>query len=1642
MSGPNEPNRAEDLQRLLRERIVILDGAMGTLLQQRHLSEADYRGQRFADWPKELKGLHDLLCVTQPKLVEDAHQLYLEAGADLIETNTFNAQRFSLADYGLEALAYEINVAAAQCARRAAAQVMAADPSRRCFVAGALGPTNKTASLSPDVNQPGFRAVTFDDLVAAYAEQARGLLEGGADVLLAETVFDSLNSKAALFAIEELFSQGVRRVPVMLSFTITDKSGRTLSGQTVEAYWNSVNHHPLLSIGINCALGPREMRPFIEELAEIADIFVSTHPNAGLPNPMLPTGFPETPETMASQLREWAALGWLNIVGGCCGTTPAHIKAIAEAVRGLPPRVPPRVGPSLRLSGLDAVVIPGNAPVAEGGVTSTSAPGDASSVRSARSAAAASTPRTSAANNFVMIGERTNVAGSPRFAQLIKAGDFEGALAIARQQVENGAQVIDVCMDEALIDGVSTMTRFLNLIASEPDVAKAPIMVDSSKWEVIEAGLKCLQGKGIVNSISLKEGEGKFLHQARLIRRYGAAVVVMAFDERGQADTFERKIEVCRRAYDLLTQAAGFPPQDIIFDPNVLTVGTGIEAHANYAVDFIRATRWIKENLPHAKVSGGISNVSFSFRGNTVVREAMHSAFLYHAIRAGLDLGIVNAGQLAVYDEVPKELLELVEDVLLNRRPEATERLIQFAESVRQQGKAQVAEDEWRKGTVEERLSHALVKGDADYIEPDVEEARQQYGKPLAVIEGPLMAGMNVVGDLFGAGKMFLPQVVKSARVMKKAVAYLTPFLEAEKAKTRRVRELRALAEQQTPSGRVTLAEGFSYEPLSDLTPEERAIEQKFAAELAADLEDAARRYEAQFHNVLDRNAAQELSPEYAATRESRQRWSVATLAPADAFIDWLYAKRLAELPPESLIAFNAGGQGSGKTTATRVAEAWRKAALVMDGTLQDEGRSRAHIQAAIQHGHFVQVRFVFCPWPAAVVNILRRAAKETGRVVPLRLAAGGHFQSARTVLALAETVLNTPGDVWVFDNTDFAQALQRDLPWLRGQLPPSVDNLVETGRQVAEAYLHENRDDPDFHAGPIRWGFFQTRPGAGEIPHPERGDAGRFAGCGRGTQTQGAGSTGVARAGEEAGGRARAETDHAGCIVLATVRGDVHDIGKNIVGVVLACNNYRVIDLGVMVPCEKILETARKEHADLIGLSGLITPSLDEMVHVAREMEREGFKLPLLIGGATTSKAHTAVKIAPAYHEPVVHVLDASRAVPVVGSLLNPEQKPAFVQRLGEEYERIRAAHAGQQVKLVPIDVARTRAPKLIYEDLPQPEFLGVHVLASEPRAEIRNPKSEIQFAELVPFIDWSPFFHAWELRGRFPKILDHPQHGEQARQLYADARKLLARIVSEKLLVARGVYGFFPANSVGDDVELYTDESRTLVLLTFHFLRQQMEKGDGTPNWCLADFIAPRESQTSNLRSQIPDYLGAFAVTTGHGLKELVERFKAEQDDYHAIMAEALADRLAEAFAEWLHQRVRREWGYGQSEHLTTDELIDEKYRGIRPAAGYPACPDHSEKHILWQLLNVETNTGIRLTESCAMWPGSSVSGLYFAHPESKYFAVGQLGRDQVLDYHVRKGVPLQEVERWLGPYLGYNPAEAAASRTTVACPCGQSH
>ncbi len=1226
----NRGSHIPELEALLRERVVILDGAMGTMVQAQKLDEAAYRGKFFARHPADLRNNNEVLSLTQPDLIEEIHLQYLAAGADIIETNTFNANAVSLAEYKLQERAYDFNFASARIARKAVTNFMQGKPRRRCFVAGSLGPTNRTGSMSQDVSNPAARAITFDQLRDAYYEQARGLLDGGVDLLLVETIFDTLNGKAALFAIEQLFEKTGKRVPVMASVTIVDQSGRNLSGQTPEAFWNSVSHMPLFSVGVNCALGPKQMRPFVEELSQIAPTYISCYPNAGLPNAF--GGFDETPDSMARELREFTAAGWLNIVGGCCGSTPEHIRAIAESVRGLKPHersTPPRYS---RFSGLEALTIRPDA-------------------------------------NFVNIGERTNVTGSPKFAKLVLDGQYEEAAAVARQQVEGGAQIIDVNMDEAMLDSETAMTTFLHTIASEPDIARVPVMIDSSKWSVIEAGLKCLQGKGIVNSISLKEGEEVFKQHARLVRRYGAGMVVMAFDEKGQADTTERKVEICTRSYEILTKEVGVPPEDIIFDPNILTIATGIEEHANYAVNFIEATRQIKATLPHSKVSGGVSNLSFSFRGNNVVREAMHSVFLYHAIRAGMDMGIVNAGQLGIYEEIPKDLLSLVEDVVLNLRPDATERLLAFADSVKQMGKAAVEEDDWRKADVEARLTHALVKGIVEYIEEDTEEARKKLGKPLAVIEGPLMAGMNVVGDLFGSGKMFLPQVVKSARVMKKAVAYLLPYMEAEK------------------------------------------------------------------------------------------------------------------------------------------------------------------------------------------------------------LASGG-------------------------------------------------------GRPQAK-------------------------------------------------------------------------------IVMATVKGDVHDIGKNIVGVVLGCNNYEVVDLGVMVPADKILKTARELGADLIGLSGLITPSLDEMVHVAKELEREKFRTPLLIGGATTSRVHTAVKIAPAYSQPVVHVADASRAVGVVGKLKSPNLKTEFIESNRRDQEATRVAHRkpGAQ-KLISLEEARRRKPPFDWEkaDIPQPSFTGV------------KSWSPVPLEEIVPYIDWTPFFHVWELRGVYPRIFESEEVGARAREVFDDAQELLNKIVSEKLLTARAVYGFFPANSAGDDIELYTDGSRSRVLATIHTLRQQIAKPDGEWNYALADFVAPRGSGE--------DYLGLFADTAGLEIESLVERFNREHDDYNAIMSKALADRLAEALAELLHKRAREAWGYGREESLSNEDLIHERYRGIRPAPGYPASPDHTEKQTIFDLLGAEKNAGIHLTESFAMNPAASVCGLYFAHPESRYFAVGKIDRDQALDYQRRKGLDLETVERWLGPNLNYAP------------------
>ncbi|HWE36011.1 MAG TPA: methionine synthase [Isosphaeraceae bacterium] len=1222
------------LETLLAERILVLDGSMGALIYSKKPTKDDYHGRRFAGHPKNLSNCTEVLALTQPGMIEEIHRAYLEAGADIIETDTFNGNGLSLAEFGLQEHVFELNKAAAEIARRAADDYTRRDPDRPRFVVGSIGPTNRTLSIGTHTDDPGRRDVTFDEMVATYLEQVRALVAGGVDILAPETSFDTLVLKACLFAIERFFDESGERLPVMVSGTIFD-NGATLSAQPVDAFYYSIEHFDALSVGLNCAVGVDKMRPHIEALAQIARTHVSCYPNAGMPDGF--GGFTGDMNHTARSLGEWARAGWLNIVGGCCGTTPEWIAAIAAKVEGVAPRKVPQLPHWSTLSGSEPLVV---------------------------------RPE----SNFLMIGERTNITGSKRFARLIREEDYEGAIAVARDQVEGGANVLDVNMDADLIDGEKAMTRFLNLVSAEPSVARVPIMVDSSKFSVIEAGLKCIQGKGIVNSISLKEGEAKFLEQARTVRRFGAAVVVMAFDEEGQAVDRDRKVAISERAYKLLTEEVGFPPSDIIFDANILTVGTGMEEHANYAVEFIEAVRALKRRFPEAKTSGGVSNVSFSFRGNEAVREAMNAAFLYHAIKAGLDMGIVNPGQLMVYDDIPKDLLERVEDVLLNRRPDATDRLIEFSETVKKSKKKDDGKAlAWRAATVEERLKNALVQGITEYIDADMEEARQTYERPLSIIEGPLMDGMNVVGDLFGAGKMFLPQVVKSARVMKKAVAYLLPFMEAEKA----------------ASGN-------------------------------------------------------------AAARKAR------------------------------------------------------------------------------------------------------------------------------------------------------------------------------------------------------------------------------------------------------------------GKIVMATVKGDVHDIGKNIVGVVLGCNDYEVIDLGVMVPCEKILQAARDHEADMIGLSGLITPSLDEMVHVAKEMEREGFDVPLLIGGATTSAKHTAVRIAPSYRESVVHVKDASRCVGVVDRLTRPDQKAILDRENRADQERDRAAFSRrQQRKLVPFDEARRRRRRLDWStyDPPKPSFLGTRVLRDVPLEQI------------IPYIDWSPFFMAWELKGKYPAIFDDPVVGPVARETFDDARRLLDRIVRDRLLSAHGVYGFFPANAIDDDILLYEDETRSAERARLRMLRQQWERQGQADFRSLADYVAPVESGK-------PDSIGVFAVTAGAGMSELVARFKADNDDHGAIMAEALADRLAEAFAEMLHERARHDWGFGAAEGLSKGDLIDEKYRGIRPAPGYPACPDHTEKRTLWTLLDAETAADIRLTESCAMYPAAAVSGFYFAHPEARYFAVDLITRDQVEDYARRKGMPFKEAERWLAPNLAYEP------------------
>lgn len=1212
----------------LEKRILVIDGAMGTMIQRYRLDESDYRGERFRNFPHDLKGNNDLLSLTRPDIIKTIHLEYLQAGADIIETNTFNAQSISLADYKMEDLAYELNYESARLAVSAVSEFCSANPEMEKYVAGALGPTNRTASLSPDVNDPGFRAVTFDQLTTAYSEQVRGLIDGGVDILLVETIFDTLNAKAALMAIQEVMDEKNVRLPVMVSGTITDASGRTLSGQTVEAFLNSVSHVDLLSIGLNCALGAKEMRPYLEELSEKAPFYVSAYPNAGLPNQF--GEYDESPDHMGHHVHDFLDHGFLNIVGGCCGTTPDHIRKIAELARKVQPRQRPDRDKLLHLSGLEAVTLRPD-------------------------------------SNFMNVGERTNVTGSKKFARLIADEKYEEALAVAHDQVEGGAQVIDVNMDEGMLDSEKAMTRFLNLMAAEPDIAKLPVMIDSSKWTVIEAGLKCTQGKSIVNSISLKEGEQAFIEQATKVRRYGAAVIVMAFDEDGQADTLQRRIDICKRAYEILVSKVGFPPQDIIFDPNIFPVATGMDEHRRNAVDFFEATSWIKNNLPYAKVSGGVSNVSFSFRGNDVVREAIHSAFLFHAVRAGMDMGIVNPGMLQVYDEIPVDLLTLVEDVLLDRREDATERLIAFAETVRGKEKKAEKDEQWRKGTLQERLIHSLVKGVTDYIDQDMEEARKLYARALHLIEGPLMDGMNVVGDLFGSGKMFLPQVVKSARVMKKAVAYLLPYLEAEKV---------------------------------------------------------------------------------------------------------------------------AGEQG-----------------------------------------------------------------KKAGKVL------------------------------------------------------------------------------------------------------------------------------------------------------LATVKGDVHDIGKNIVGVVLACNNYEIIDLGVMVSSDKILAVAREVDADVIGLSGLITPSLDEMVHVAKEMERLKFTVPLLIGGATTSKVHTAVRIAPHYSHPVVHVNDASRSVPVVGSLISAELKKAFSDQIASDYEKVRQhnLNARSQDKFISLEAARSNKLNVDWtaQRFHKPSFFGNKVF------------HDYSLEDISAYIDWTPFFHSWEMKGSYPAILSDSVRGEEASKLFADAKVMLKKIIDEKWICANAVVGFYPASSNHeDDIEVYDDESRTSVRCVLRTLRQQTLKPSGMPNLALSDFIAP---------APYGDFIGGFAVTTGIGVDERVKQFERDHDDYSAIMLKALADRLAEAFAELMHLKVRKElWGYSNDESLSPEEIIHEKYQGIRPAPGYPAQPDHTEKLTLINLLDAEKNTGISLTESMAMHPAAAVSGLYFAHPFASYFGLGKINTEQVGDYARRKGWESATAEKWLRPVM----------------------
>lgn len=1374
----------ESLKKLLTERILVIDGAMGTMIQRHKLTERDFRGERFKDYPTDLKGNNDLLSITQPEVIKSIHREYFAAGADIIETNTFNSTVISQADYNMQSLVYELNFESAKIAREVADEFNKKFPNKQRFVAGALGPTNKTLSLSPNVSDPGFRAVTFDEVADAYYGAACGLIDGGADIILIETIFDTLNAKAAIFGVEKLLTERSLDIPVMLSGTIVDQSGRTLSGQTIEAFFTSISHAKnLVSVGLNCALGAKQMRPFVQDLSNVSDKFLSVYPNAGLPNEM--GGYDETPKTMAGVLEDFLKSGFVNIVGGCCGTTPDHIKEIAGIVKNYKPRIPKTQEPFLRLSGLEPVVLRPD-------------------------------------SNFMNIGERTNVTGSKKFARLIKENNYDEALSVARDQVEGGAQVLDVNMDEGMLDSEAAMTKFINLLEAEPDIAKLPIMIDSSKWNVIEAGLKCLQGKGIVNSISLKEGEEEFKEHARKVLSYGAAVVVMAFDETGQADTLERRKEICSRAYKILTEEIGFPPQDIIFDPNILAIATGIEEHNNYAVDYLEATRWIKQNLPLAKISGGVSNLSFSFRGNDTVREAMHASFLFHAIKAGMDMGIVNAGQLEVYAEIPKDLLEKVEDVIFNRKPDATEKLVEFAETIKKKDKLEQKTEDWRNASVEERLKHALVKGIVDFIDQDVEEIRKQYEQPIEIIEGPLMAGMSVVGDLFGAGKMFLPQVVKSARVMKKAVNILEPYIKESKA----------------------------HPPAPSLKEGEQSHQFK---------------------------------------------WATADPALYDLLKE--YAKKHRDYPTNSELVL------------------WE---LLKGKQLEDFKFRRQHIIGQYIADFVCLDRMLVIEIDGLIHQVPEN--KESDEIRTKWLESNG-FKVIR------------------FTNKEVTIETEKVLDQI-------LENVKKQKSQSAQKVL------------PL---------------------------------------------GEDLGG--------AGRVLLATVKGDVHDIGKNIVGVVLGCNNYNIIDLGVMVHPEKILQTAIDEKVDAIGLSGLITPSLDEMAHVATELERRGMNIPLLIGGATTSRIHTAVKIAPNYSGAVIHVLDASRSVPVVSNLLNAnkEERDQFIQSFKDEYAKLRDDYSKRKSDKNYLSLEKAREKKLKIDwknyNIPKPKKLGLTTL------------NNFNLAILRDYIDWTPFFMVWELKGKYPSIFADKIVGVEAKKLFDDANKLLDKIISENSLTANGIVGLFPASTVGvDDIEVYTDETRTGVKRVLHTLRQQVQKSQKEPNIALADFIAPKESGGE-------DYIGMFAVTAGAGIEKLIAKFESDNDDYNSIMVKALADRLAEAFAEHLHELVRKEyWGYAESEKLSNEEIIKEKYVGIRPAPGYPAQPDHTEKPIIFSLLDAEKNAGIKLTESMAMYPAASVSGLYFSHPESKYFGVGKINKDQVLDYHKRKGLSVEEIEKWLSPILNY--------------------